>query len=237
MEREQPLLTSLTDDQLVARVTMLAAHERRATAALIAALAELDTRRLYLGQGYSSLFVYCTQALHLSEDAAYHRIRAARVATKWPIVLDLLADGSVSVTAVRLLSEVLTDTNHHELLRAAIHKSKRDVEAIIAAVNPQPPVAPMVRKLPTPQSAADSPDAATPLLAPTPVHSNPANGDARPAAPMPAARPPAVAPLSPDHYRIQFTISKETHDKLRVVQTSPGTPTRQAIQRWYSIVR
>ena len=33
---------------------------------------------------YSSLFAYCTQALQLSEDAAYNRIRAVRVAAKWP---------------------------------------------------------------------------------------------------------------------------------------------------------
>ena len=70
-----PPPTLLTDTQLLARVTILAAHERQATAALIAALAELDARRLYLAEGYPSLFAYCTQALRLSEDAAYNRIR------------------------------------------------------------------------------------------------------------------------------------------------------------------
>ena len=29
---------------------------------------------------------------------------------------------------------------------------------------------------------------------------------------------PVVAPLTPERYRIQFTVSKETHDKLRRVQ-------------------
>ena len=111
-------LTSLSDDQLLARVRTLAEGERASTSALIAALAELDARRLYLGQGFSSLFAYCTQALHLSEDAAYNRIRAARVASKWPVVLDMIADGSVTVTAVRLLSDVLTDTNHDGALFA-----------------------------------------------------------------------------------------------------------------------
>lgn len=58
-------LTSLTDDQLLARVKTLTEHERQSTAALIAALTEIDARRLYLGEGYRSLFAYCTQALHL----------------------------------------------------------------------------------------------------------------------------------------------------------------------------
>ncbi len=62
-------------------------REREATAALIAALGELDARRLYLAEGCSSLFTYCTQVLHLSEHAAYGRIEAARAARKWPVVL------------------------------------------------------------------------------------------------------------------------------------------------------
>ncbi len=65
---------ALTDDHLLAELRRLAATEREATAQLIAALMEVDTRRLYLGQGCSSLFTYCTQVLHLSEQAAYgHR--------------------------------------------------------------------------------------------------------------------------------------------------------------------
>jgi 5-methylcytosine-specific restriction endonuclease McrA len=70
-------LSQLTDAQLIGEVNALAACEREATAHLIASLAELDARRLYLGEGYSSLFTYCTQSLHLSEHAAYNRIEAA----------------------------------------------------------------------------------------------------------------------------------------------------------------
>ena len=87
MANEIGTLTSLTDAQLLARVKLLAAEERKSTAHLIAGLRELDLRRSYLGEGCSSLFSYCTRVLHLSEDAAYNRIRAARVAAKWPEVL------------------------------------------------------------------------------------------------------------------------------------------------------
>jgi aminoglycoside N3'-acetyltransferase len=64
----------LSDRELVAEVKRLARCESHATARLIAALAELDARRLYLGQGCSSMFTYCTQILHLAEHAAYNRI-------------------------------------------------------------------------------------------------------------------------------------------------------------------
>ena len=157
-------LTCLSDDQLLARVRTLAERERASTTALIAALAELDARRLYLGQGFSSLFAYCTQALRLSEDAAYNRIRAARVAAKWPVVLDRIADGSVTVTAVRLLSDVLTDSNHEELFRAATHKSKREVEALVAGLNPQPDVAASIRKVTQPAVHGTAPPTTDPPL-------------------------------------------------------------------------
>lgn len=60
----------LSNDELLARVKHLAEREREVIASLIAHLAELDERRLYLAEGCSSLFSYCTQILHLSEHAA-----------------------------------------------------------------------------------------------------------------------------------------------------------------------
>jgi hypothetical protein len=91
-------LSHLPDDALLAEARRVVAHERQATAQVIALLMELDARRLYLGEGYSSLFVYCTQVLHLSEHATYGRIEAARAARRFPVMLDLLADGSITLT-------------------------------------------------------------------------------------------------------------------------------------------
>jgi hypothetical protein len=61
----------LSDGALIAEVTRCARDERHATAQLVAHLAELDARRLYLSSGHSSLFTYCRDALGLSDDAAY----------------------------------------------------------------------------------------------------------------------------------------------------------------------
>ena len=112
--------------------------ERHVTAELLALLGEVDSRRLYLGEGCSSLFTYCTQVLHLSEHAAYHRIEAARAARRFPIILDLVADGSVTLTTVAMLRPHLTPENHESLLAAARHKSKREVEHQIACLAPRP---------------------------------------------------------------------------------------------------
>ena len=138
----------LSDADLLSRLHLLAALERESTAELVAHLAEFDARKLYLAEGYGSLFTYCTGALRLSEHAAYNRIEAARLVRKFPLVLGLLADGSVNVTTVRLLAPHLTADNHREVLAEATMRSKREIEALIARLAPRPDVAASVRKLP-----------------------------------------------------------------------------------------
>ena len=97
---------------------------------------ELDSRRLYLGEGCSSLFTYCTQVLHLSEHAAYGRIEAARAARRFPILLERLADGSMTLTTVVCCAAHLTPRITHDVLAAARHKSKREVEQLVASLRP-----------------------------------------------------------------------------------------------------
>lgn len=79
----------LSDRDLLDATARAAADERRTTADLIALLAELDSRKLYLGEGFSSLFTYCTHVLRLSEPAAYSRITVARAARRFPILLEI----------------------------------------------------------------------------------------------------------------------------------------------------
>src|SRR6185436_11690212 len=102
----------LSDGDLVAEIERLAASERDATARLVAHLAELDARRLYLGAGYPSLFAYCTERLRISEYGAYNRMEAARAARRFPVILGMLSDGSMTLTTVRILAPHLTDENH-----------------------------------------------------------------------------------------------------------------------------
>ena len=72
-------LTRLSDAQLLSQLKSLVARERGVTAEIVAHLAELETRDVYLREGYPSLFVYCRDVLGLSEWEAYNRIEAARM--------------------------------------------------------------------------------------------------------------------------------------------------------------
>jgi 5-methylcytosine-specific restriction endonuclease McrA len=204
-------LVHLSDHELLAEVKTLAARERKATANLIASLMEMDSRRLYLGEGCSSLFTYCTHVLQLSEHAAYGRIEAARAARRFPIILDLLEDGSITLTTVCLVAPHLMPDNHRAVLDSARHKSKREVEVIVAALRPQPPVVSMVRKLPAPQLAQVVDPQST---------AGAEEDDLLYTASASATRPcPAIVrPLASEIYKVQFTMSREMHDRLREAQ-------------------
>jgi HNH endonuclease len=216
------LATELPDHDLLARIAALAAKERGATAELLAHLAALDSRpSLYAAEGFGSLFTYCTHVLHLSEDAACNRIHAARACRRFPVILDLLASGAVSLTSVRLLREHLTPDNHEAVLERASGLSRREVEALVAELAPRPDARSFVRQLPTPQSAMPvplTPASPTPVAAPSPNWTEPRPLDSPMPSPAPPVRRPIVETTSPERYRVQFTVGKETHDKLRRLQ-------------------
>src|SRR5262245_16171616 len=142
-----PHLAPLDDKALLAELPRLARSERSATVELVARLAELDERRLYLGLGFPSLFAYCTSVLKLSEHEAYNRIEAARAVRRQPELLDRLADGSLSLTTLRVVERHVSDGDQ-TLLEAASGKSRREVERLVAARLPEQPAVSSVRKLP-----------------------------------------------------------------------------------------
>ncbi len=200
---------ALSDDELVEQVKHLAACERRASTALIRSLVEFDSRQLYFREGCSSLFTYCTQVLHLSEGSAYNRIETARAARRYPEVLEALERGDLSLTAVRMLAPHLRSANHAEVLAAARHRSKQGIQELIASLNPRPEAATIIRRMAPQPSKADPP----PVL------------ELEAATPAPQFRRAVVTPLAPERYKLQVTLTRETHEKLRRAQSlSRHTP-------------
>ena len=205
----------LSNDELMAAVARLAGEERVVAARLIAHLAEIDRRELYVPLGFASLYAYCREGLGFSEDAAYNRKTAAQVARRFPVVLDMLADGRPSLTALRLLAPILTNANHGEALASATGRSRREIEEIVARLDPKPDVPSTVRKLPAPVSAVperDVREAGHPAIF---GGSTAGEGSAQGTL---SARRPIIAPLAPERYRVQFTIGKAAERKLRRLQ-------------------
>ena len=226
---ETEFLNALSDSDLLARVQRLVYGEHRTTAALVAHLAEFENRKLYLRESCASMFVYCTRVLHFSEHAAYHRIAAARLARRFPAVLAALERGDVHVTALEMLAPHLTPENHRELLAAAKHKSKREILELIARVQPKPDVAAGVWKVPTKPApvpardvAVQGQEPAVPAAAASDTSektsSAATHGGFFVLAPPPVPRKAEVVPLAPERYKVQFTASADTCNKLRRAQ-------------------
>ena len=214
-------LRRLPDALLVARLKRLAARARRATALLVAHLAELGTRDVYLRAGYPSLYVYCRDALALSEHDAYNHIEVARASRRFPALLQRLASGDANLTTLRLLGPHLTPENHLGVLDSARGKRRSQVEEIVARLAPFPEAPTFVRKLPAPRPGDLQPEAHDPASDALPLASagSPAEVLA-PARPGPSwTRPPAeVTPLAPDRYKLQVTIGGPTLEKLRLAR-------------------
>ena len=146
-------LHSIPDDELLRRLHELAAQSRRVEADLVAHIGEVDERKLYARSAFPSMFVYCMQALHLSEAEAYRRITVARAARKHAVLLAMLRDGRIHMSGMALLVPVLTPENRDAVLKRATHKSKRQIEQLVAELAPRPDVPSVMRKLPGPRPA------------------------------------------------------------------------------------
>jgi hypothetical protein len=87
------------------------------------------------------------------------------------------------------------------------HKTASEVEVIVARLSPKPDAQPLVRRIASPISRP----ADAPVQPPEPATPS------RSVLPSPPA-PHALKPLAPDRFRIQFTISENTREKLRLTQ-------------------
>ena len=92
----------------------------------------------------------------------------------------------------------------------------------MAALRPRPDAPAIMRKLPS--ASVESPtlvaitsstQAASPRLVEVPANGAPLSL----ASVRPRSEPAAVVPLAPERYRIQLTVSRETHDKFRRAQS------------------
>src|SRR5437867_6261548 len=198
-------LTHLSDAVLLRDLAALVAQDHTTTAALLAHIAEVDARKLYLPAGYPSMHAYCVDELHLSEDAAYKRIQAARAARQFPALFTAVAQGRLHLAAVCLLVPHLTRENADDWVAAATHRRKSEIEQLIAQRFPRADLPALVMAIPaTPrlsnQLAPEQVDGQMPELV---------SALSGPLAPgqveTPVARP-KVVPLSAERFALQLTI-------------------------------
>jgi hypothetical protein len=220
-------LDRLSDDELIASLNRLVAQDNRLDAHVLAHLVEVEQRQLHLRAAFPSLFAYCTELLGFDEGAAYNRITVARLARRFPLVLEMLAAGRHHLAGLRVLGPHLTDQNHAELLEAAAGLTRRQIGELLAARFPRPDEPTRIRKRPTrhdpPAASRQRPlvDTSGHLDGRDAVTSGRADRCSRPACPprrTPETSRPTTEPLSQDRYKVEFTASARLVDLLERVQ-------------------
>jgi len=210
-------LTHLSNEVLDRQLPTTAARSREVTAELLAYIAEFDERKRFLPAAYESMLAYCIGELKLSRDEAKQRLHIARAGRACPAVFEALEQGRIHLTGLRLLAPHLTPENANELLAAATHKSKEEIEQLLAERSPRldvpasvTPV--LVEGAPEHLRNMDSQGVAGAQGTEGTVILGQCNGEDR-------AR---VTPLSAESYAVQFTRSHEADERFRYAQDLLG---------------
>jgi len=242
-------LSRCSNRELLSKFSALVEKDRTSTAELLAYMGEIEARRLYVPAGYASMYRFCVGEFQMSEDVSFKRIRVARLARRFPGILDAIADGRLHLSGLVSLSPYKQAKDFEALLEAAAGRTKAEIELLLAQRFPRADVPTVVRPL--------SPEPRSPELAPGPVT---ADAQSRPASlasdalvpgrpvdagtaveggvpeaitavpaeqlapgPVAAAAPRAtLAPLAPRRFALQVTVGQGTHDKLRRAQELLG---------------
>ena len=199
-------LTHVDNETLLEDFKKIAARDRLVTAILLAHIAEIDHRHLYLREGFESMKAYCMARLQLTEDGAKKRIQVARLAREFPQLFPAIANGNLSMFAVRLLATRLNSRNVEELVDGAANLSASELESYLAQRFPLAEVLSFDAELGTQVVAAQEPDSDS--------------GAARHPSPVPDIAQPRtkLAPISADRFTLHATLPSEMHDRLRYAQ-------------------
>jgi 5-methylcytosine-specific restriction endonuclease McrA len=219
-------VSHLSDSTLKQELSNLAATDRGTTVRLLVRIAEFDVRKLYLADGYASMYAYCVGELKMSEDIACKRIRAARAARRFPFILHGLADGRLRLSGVVMLAPHLIEATAEDLLAAAVDRTNAGIERLLAERFPRPDVPALIVPLslapvmaPADVPVAQLEQGVAAAVEPLAVPPSELSAARRIAVPAERAK---VTPTSPGRFALLTPLRQETHDLLREVQDLLG---------------
>ncbi|MGE3973472.1 MAG: HNH endonuclease [Bdellovibrionales bacterium] len=140
-------MKNMKDAELLVLIKSKVQAERNLTLEIIDILQEIQSRRLHLQRGYSSLHEFCVKELKYSDGAAYRRIKAMKLVEEMPEAIKSIESGSLTLTTASQLQNVfeskaktarpLTQNEKAKLFRQIQNQSRQEVERTIAKVCPE----------------------------------------------------------------------------------------------------
>jgi hypothetical protein len=218
-------IETMTNFEVTESIDRVFKTERNSQANFILLLCEISERKLHIAMGYSSLMVYCVQHFQLTEFSAYRRMQIARVAKKFPALVEAIRGQKVSLTTAAMIAPKLKENSVAEQIGECSGKSKEQVKRILAVWEPKADVKESVRHL----KASDKNDPISAHVFPAPgtnsdvtlnnfsgFFATPTVSEA-----LPKAKE-EVKPLSADRTCLRFSIKADTEEKLKRAQEISG---------------
>ncbi len=133
-------------------------NEHALLISILECLNEIEKRSLYLKEGYSSLFAFCTCRWSYSPSKAGRFIAAARCMKQFPAARTLLVGRKITVCGLAKIARLLAEGNPEEILRSVSGKTFAEIEKIVASHQIAPTVRESVRPIGSIEPADSTPN-------------------------------------------------------------------------------
>ena len=130
-------MSRMNKESLHQEALKISSEYRRVEFLLVDVLRRADEAKLWRDHGKSSLFIYATELLGLSEAVAYSFIRVARKLKEVPQLAQVLSSRKLSVSKACRLASTLNRQNAKELIEFASKHTSREIDFEVARRNPK----------------------------------------------------------------------------------------------------
>jgi len=183
----------LRSTDLLENLDSLNEKERKLKVKVLLYLREIDRRKLYLEEGFSSMFNFCVKYLKYSESTAVRRIKAERALGRSKRVINMLLSGEMTITGLSKIEPICRPENTEAILEKAAGCSCRELDILKAHYCPSEP----------------KPEKVRPVFVKTELKIK-SNGGRKF-----TANAEAAAPVLEEKYRLEFSVSAETMNKIK----------------------
>ncbi len=140
-------LAKLSNHEIIQKGDRAVQSRHELSIEILDCLVEIEGRSIFLKEGYSSLFDYCTRRWHYSPPKAGRFIAAARCMKNFPDVRDLLARRKITLCGVSRIAGILTSKNSDKILQEVSGKRFVEIEKIVASLKIAPKTRESIRPI------------------------------------------------------------------------------------------
>jgi hypothetical protein len=127
-------LKRIANEILLSDLKIMVGKERELLRQVIEYLAEVETRKLHLEEGYSSMFSFCTEYLNYTPQEAQTRIQAMRLSKAVPEIKEQIQNGELSLSVAATVQSHIQRENKIKKCKQEQLLNLKDKRKIVEAV-------------------------------------------------------------------------------------------------------